>query len=57
MKHVLKIAGATLLVGILIFFVSKSRNSEKEVIIKVKAAKTSSYTSRLAATCDLNKAA
>ena len=50
MKHLLKIASAITLFGILLFFVSKKNNSEKEVIIKVKASKKASYTNSCIAT-------
>lgn len=44
MKRLLKIAGAALLVGIILFAVIRSKGSDKEVIIKVKASKSASYT-------------
>ncbi|MBL0120385.1 MAG: hypothetical protein IPP89_15715 [Saprospiraceae bacterium] len=52
MRHLLKIASAITLFGILLFFVSKKSNSEKEVIIKVKASKTASYSNNCFATYD-----
>ena len=52
MRHLLKIASAITLFGILLFFVSKKSNSEKEVIIKVKASKTASYSNSCFTTYD-----
>jgi|GEM_PF-3330614 len=44
MKRLLKIAGAALLAGIILFAVVRSKGPDKEVIIKVKASKSASYT-------------
>ena len=47
MKNVLKIAFAIILFGVIVFVVSNKRTQENEVIIKVKAAKSASYSTQI----------
>lgn len=47
MKNILKIAFAIVLFGAIVFIVSSKRSQENEVIIKVKAAKSASYSTQI----------